>query len=423
MEYKIKKLPKSEVELEVTVSKEELKKHEKRACEDISKEVKIDGFRAGHIPQEILKKHVGEKYIIAKMQELAIQVSYAETVIKEKLNVISRPKIHIEKDDPLTFKAVVAVMPEIEVKDYKSIKIKPQKAEVTQKDIEEAIKDLEKYATTYKEVEREAKKGDRVEVDFEGFDEEGKADESTKSKNHPVVIGENSLIPGFEDELLGLKKGEKKEFDITFPKDYHKESYRNKKLKFKVEVKMVEEPNIPELNEEFIKKMTGKKMLVEEFKKELEKNIKTRKEQEAQKHRENEYLEELLKRTKIELPESLIYEEVHYIIEDIKDDMGKKGIEFKKFLEQAKIDEDKLHEKYRPEAEKRLKIRLVLQYVIKEEKITVSEEKLKAELERVKSFYPPKEHTRIEDDYKKGHLKAQIENRLILKELFGRVLA
>jgi len=423
MEYKIKKLPKSEVELEITVSPEELKKHEIKACEEISKEVKIQGFRSGHIHPEILKQHVGEKFIIARMQELAIQRSYADAVTKEKIEVISRPKIHIEKDNPLTYKATVAVMPEVEIKDYKSIKIKPKDTKVTEKDIEGAITDLKKYATTYKEVDSGAKKGDRAEVDFEGFDENGKADESTKSRNHPVIIGEDSLIPGFEDELIGLKKGDKKEFDITFPKDYHKESYQNKKLKFKVEVKMVEEAVVPELNEEFIEKITGKKMKIEEFKAELEKNIKARKEDEAKHARENEYLEELLEKVKVELPESLVHEEIHYIIDDIKEDMGSKGIEFEKFLEQAKITEDKLHERYKPEAEKRLKIRFSLQQVIKEEKIAVSDEKMAAELKKVKSFYPEKDHAKIDEDFKKGPLKAQIENRLVLRELFERVLA
>ncbi|MFA6991945.1 MAG: trigger factor [Candidatus Gracilibacteria bacterium] len=423
MDYKIKKLPKSEVELEITLSAEDLKKHEAKACEEISKDIKVPGFRPGHIPPEIVRQNIGEKYIIARTQELAIQRAYADVALKEKINVVSRPKVKILKDDPFTFTATVAVMPEIEVPGYKSIKIKAKEVKVTEKDVEEALNDLKKYTTTYKEVDREAKKGDRAEIDFEGTGEDGKPDPNTASKNHPVVLGENTLIPGFEEQVIGLKKGQTKEFEITFPKDYHNEKYRNKKMKFKVEVKMVEEPVAPEVNEEFVEKMTGKKMSVNEFKNELEKNILHRKQDEAKHARENEYIEELIKKAKIELPEALIEEEIDHIIEDVKDDMGTKGMEFSKFLEKAKISEEELRKKYRAEAEKRLRIRMSLQYVIKEENIVVSDEKMKEEFEHVKSFYPEKDHKKIEEDFKKGMLHAQIEGRLIIRELFEKVLA
>ena len=139
-------------------------------------------------------------------------------------------------------------MPELELKDYKSIKVKNEEAKVTKEDMDKVISDIKKQGTTYSDVDRAVKEGDRVEVDFEGFDGD-KAVANTKSENHPVIIGGNSLIPGFEDELIGLKKDEKKEFDITFPKDYHKKDFQNKKMKFKVEIKRVEEPKEGELNE------------------------------------------------------------------------------------------------------------------------------------------------------------------------------
>ena len=278
------------------------------------------------------------------------------------------------------------------------------------------------YGTTYKEVDRAAKKGDRVEVDFEGFDG-GVVVEGTKSSNHPVVLGENSLIPGFEDELVGLKKDEKKEFDITFPKDYGKEDLQGKKLTFKVEIKMVEEADVPELTAELIEKLTGQKKTVEEFKKEVEENVKAKKDQEVKQKQENEYIEELLKRLTVVLPDALIEEEAEYILEEMKEEIGQKGMEFAKFLEQAGTTEDELREKYRPEGERRIKIRLALQHLIKEEDIQVSEEDKKEELERVKSFYPADQHAKIEDEFNKGNLGITIMNRIALKKLFERVLA
>lgn len=423
MDYTVKKLPKSEIEITVAVTSEDLAKHYQKACEDISKEVRVKGFRPGHIPQNVLEQHVDKKHIEEHAKELAMQRTYADIVVKEKLQVISRPKVKVEKEEPFTYIATVAILPEVEVKDHKSIKVDKKEPKVTEKDIEDVINDLKKYNTIYKDVEREAKKGDRVEVDFEGFDDEGKSVPNTKSQNHPVIIGENTLIPGFEDHLIGLKKDGKKEFDITFPKDYGKKDFQNKKLKFKVEVKRVEEAVQPELNEEFAEKMTGKKQSVEDLKKDIEKNIHAKKTQEAKQARENEYLEELLKKTKVEIPDSLIDEEAHYILHEMEDEIAAKGMEFEKFLAQAKTTEEELTKKYRPEAEKRIKIRLALQHVIKEEKIEVTDEDAKIEFEKVKAYYPKKEHYKIENDYKKGELKSQIKSRLTLRKFFEKVLA
>ncbi|MFA6305910.1 MAG: trigger factor [Candidatus Gracilibacteria bacterium] len=423
MDYKIKKLPKSEVEIEITVSQEEIEKYYQKACEELSKEVNIKGFRPGHIPKDVLEANLDKKYIMAHAQERAIQRSYADAVIKEKVQVVSRPKIEIKSETPFSYVAVVAVLPEVEIKDHKSIKVKREKVEVTEKDIEEVIQDLKKYTTTYKDAEEKAKKGDRLEIDFEGFDDEGKLLENTKSSNHPVILGENSLIPGFEDELVGLSKGEKKEFDLKFPKDYPKKDFQGKKVHFKVEVKKIENPIEPEINEEFVEKMTGKKQSVEEFKKEIEKSVKDRKEKEAKQKTENDYLEELLKRTKVEIPASLIEEEVEFMIHDIADDMGSKGIEFDKYLEKAKIKIEDLKEKYASEAEKRVKMRLALQQLIKEENATPSDEEIKAEFEKIKSFYPEKEVAKITEDFEKGELSAQITNRLAIRKLFDKVLS
>ncbi len=422
MDYKIKKLPKSEVEIEITVSAEDIEKYYKKASEELSKEVNVKGFRPGHIPQEVLEANLDKKYIMAHAQEMAIQRSYADAVIKENIQVVARPKIEIKSETPFTYVAVVAVLPEVEISDYKSIKVKREKIEVTEKDVEEVMADLKKYSTTYKDSEEKAKKGDRMEVDFEGFDEEGKLLENTKSSNHPVILGENSLIPGFEDELIGLGKEEKKEFDLTFPKDYPKKDFQGKKVHFKVEVKRIESPIEPEINEEFIEKMTGKKGPVEEFKKEIEKNVKDRKEKEAKQKVENEYLEELLKKTKVEIPAALIEEEIDFMLHDIADDMEQKGIEFEKYLEKANIKIEDLKEKYAPEAEKRVKMRLALQQLIKEENAAPSEEEVKAEFEKVKSFYPEKEVAKIAEDFEKGELRHQIVNRLAIRKLFDKVL-
>lgn len=422
MDYSIKKLPKSQVEITITVPESRMHEFEKKAADDISQDINVKGFRKGHVPPHILEEYVDKKYIIAHTQEIAIQKTYAEVVIKENIQVVSRPSVKIEKEEPLTYAATVAVMPELEIKDGKSIKITKKEAKVSEKELEEVFSDLKKRFTTYKETDRAAKKGDKVEVNFDGFDEKGEAVEGTSSKNHPVIIGGGSMIPGFEENIIGLKKDEEKEFKITFPKDYHKEDFQNKKMKFKIKAVRIEEAQEQELNEELVEKITGKKMKVDEFKKDVEKNVLARKEEETKQARESEYLEELLKKTTVEIPQALIDEEIEFIIDGIKEDIDKRGLEFDEFLKQSKTTIEELHKKYEKEAEKRVKTRLALRKMIEEQEVKITEKDIEDEITKIKSFYPKAEHAKIEEDLKSGDLKGQIANRLTLRKFFDKVL-
>ena len=423
MKYEIKHLPKSLVQITVTLSEEYINSHRHKACEELSQEVKIKGFRTGHIPPHVLENHLGKDIIDAHVKELAVKRSYADAVVKEKVQVVARPEIKVEKEEPFTYTATVAVMPEVKLKDYKSIKIKKEEQKATEKDIEDAIEEMKRYATKYKDVDREAKKGDRVEVDFEGFDKDDKAVPSTKSTNHPVILGEGSLVTGFEDELIGLKKDEKKEFEITFPKDYRKKDFQGKKIKFKVHVKRIEEPIYPEIDETFVERMTGKRSPVNEFKEELKKTIQAQKEAEEKKKQENTYIEDLLKKMEVEIPDSLIEEEAHHILHEMKEEIKMKGWQFEKFLEQTKMKEEDLLTKYRVEAERRLRIRLAIQEVIKLEGIVVTDEEITDELKKIKSLYPKEEDKKIQEEFDKGDLKNTLANRLILNKFFDKVLA
>lgn len=434
MKYEIKKTDKSSVVLTIEVTPEEVKKHKAKAAEEISQDVKVPGFRPGHIPLDVLEKHVDKRYIIARAQELAVQVSYAEAVMKEKLQVVSSPKIKfltdtLKEEDGLKFEAEVAVMPEVKVKDHKKIKVAKEEVKVDKKEIEETVTDLSKYFMTWSDVDRASKKGDRVELDFEGFDD-GKAIPNTASKNHPVVIGDNSLVPGFEENLEGLKKGDKKEFELTFPKEYHKKDFQNKKVLFKVEVKRLEEGKKPEINEEFVEKVTGKKMSVDELKKDIEKNILARKEKDATTMRENKYLEEVLKHTEGILPDAMIEEELNYLIEEISHDLSHQGLTLDKYLEATKMKLEDLRKKYREEAEKRIKIRLALTFLLKEEAVEVSDKEVEEEMKKFGAMHEKHDDSCGPDCDHKGHDHAadherelQIKNRLLLKKLFDKLLA
>jgi len=437
----------------------EMQNHKKKACEDISKDLKIPGFRPGHAPQHIVEQYIDKKHLLAHAYEIAVQYSYAEAVTKEKLQVISHPKIKFISDtteyitegtktdskdstdeakadskasaDKKTFKfeAEVAVLPEIKIKDHKSIKVPKEDVKIEAKEIDETVGEMRKYFTKWHDVDREVKKGDRVEIDFEGFDPKEKDDKgenkpipNTVSKNHPVIVGENTLVPGFEDELVGMKKTDKKEFTLTFPKEYHKKDFQNKKVLFKVEMKRIEEGEVPELNEELVEKVTGKKMTVEEFKKDIEQNIKAQKEEKAKQLREDKYLSELLKHTEMEVPDALIEQETDFIIEDMQHDMAHRGIQFDKFLEQTKLTVEDLRKKYRDEAEKRIKVRMAITHLITEEKITVEDKEVEDEIKKILGFYPPEEQAKIKAEFESKDEKIRLKNKLLLNKFFDAVL-
>lgn len=414
MEHQVKNLPKSEVEITVTLTADELKPFEEKALAEFSKQIKVKGFRPGHVPAEIVKQHLNEEAIKYRAQDLAIQSTYPRAVVESKTPVISRPQVKIESEENgLKYTATAAIMPEVEVKDYKSIKVKLEESKVDKKDVEEVLTDLKRYITTYKDVEREAKKGDRAELAFEGFDLEGNALEGTKSQHHPVILGEGSLIPGFEENVIGLKVGEKKDFEITFPEDYHSKEFASKKVKFNVELQRLEEAHIPELDEEAIEKLTGQKEKPEDFMKKVEQDLLERKKSQARQKQEGEYLEELLKKTKVELPQILIEEEIEHMIAEVRANSDRRGIKWEDFLAQAKTTLEDLRKKYEPEAEKRVKLRLALQHLIEEEKTQPTDEEIKKHLDEELKRNPKADARNLE---------FQLRNRLALRALFKKVL-
>jgi len=421
MEFEIKKLEKSEVEIMVTLTDEDFAKYRDHAIKEIAEEIDVKGFRKGNIPAHIVEQKVGETTIKAHAQEKAIQKTYAEIIVKEKLEVISHPRISIESSEPLKYKAIVAVMPEISIDGYEKISVKVKEAKLTEKEEKEAIESIEKRNTKYTDTDQAAKMGDRAELDFEGFDEDGKSVENTKSSNHPVILGENTLIPGFEEEIVGLKKGEKKEFEIKFPSDYFKKDFQNKKMKFKIEVKKLEKAEIPKLDEEMIEKLIGKKQSIEEFKKELQESLQQNKESENQATAENEYVEQLIKLIKVDLPEIFIDDEINHMIEEMKQKINPSA-KTDEFLEQIGKTFEEYKEKYKKEAKNRVLARLALREAINATETKVSDDEIKAELEKIKSFYPEAQHKKIEEDYKKGSLKSHIASRLTLRKFFDKVI-
>jgi len=412
MDIKVKKLPKAEVEIVVELTEAEFKPHLDKSAEELSKQVKIDGFREGNVPFDVLSKHVGKEMIINNAMDIAIPTVLTEVVKKEKIEIIARPKVEVLSTEPIKIKAVAPVFPEIKVDGYEKVKVKAKDVKVEQKDVDGAIDRVTKQFVEWKEVLREIEKGDKAEIDFEGFDEGGASLEGTQSKNHPLIIGENMMVPGFEDNLIGMKTGEEKDFELKFPKDYHKENFQDKKVKFHVKVVKVEKPEYPEVNEEFIEKITGQKKKVEDFKKDVERDLTEFKKGEERKKLENELLEKFLDVTKTEFSDILIDEEVDHMVREMKHDMQHRGLKFEDYLAHLKKTEDEMREEMKKEATKRITLRFGLHEIMNKEKVEVPEDKVAEQMKQVPNVTPENE----------GQIKGQITNSLKITQLFDKFI-
>lgn len=423
MQIEVKQLPKSELLLIIEVPAETLVKYEDEAARRVSEQVEIPGYRKGQAPKAFVIAQIGADAFFREVLNVALPRTYFEAVKEKNLQVVSRPDIKIISRSPLKYEARVGIMPEIKLKGWEKIKLAAKPTEITEKEIDEVVYEMQKYRAAYKPLEREVKKGDRVEIDFQGFDEGGAALDKTKSTNHPLFVGEGTLVPGFEEELVGMKAGGKKKFPIKFPKDFHHEPLKGKTVHFEVEMKRAQETILPQLNEEFVEKIMGKKATVAAFRDELRIDLKRRKEIEARKLRENELLEKFLKEAKLDVPPVLVEEEVDYMAQDLKREIEGRGLKFETYMEKMQKEKRDIKKEFEPEAEKRVKIRLILNFLFKETKIDVAEEEIAAAAQRLLAATPEAEKARLAEQLKsRGEVYLRLKNNLMLEKLFARFL-
>lgn len=379
--FNIEKLPNSEVKINFSVPAEEFSEFIQEAAKDISKELKIDGFRSGNIPFDIVKKQVGEEVLLKEGAEKAIRKHYVNIVIDNKIEAIGQPQIEFKKiamGNDLEIEAVVAVIPEIEMKKGWEEKVKKinekfnkQKVEIKKEDIDRELTFLANQRAKIITVNREAKKNDQVEIDFEAWKDNAPIEGGT-AKKHQLIIGEGRFIPGFEDQLIGMKAGDKKDFDLAFPKNYHQKDLAGKMTNFKVTLNLVQEREIPEINDEFASGIGSFKSL-----KDLEENLKKGMEEEEkrriQQAQKIEVIEEVVKNVEVELPKILVESEIDRIKIELENDVAKMGLDKNQYFQQLKTSEEKLIEQWRgKEAPNRVKAALIMKKVTADQKLEPS---------------------------------------------------
>jgi trigger factor len=387
----IKKLPKSQIEIQLSVPAQELENFLDMAAEELGKDIKIDGFRPGKAPRNIVEQKLGSEKVLAHGAEKAVKKSYVDSITKNKIEAIGEPKITITKIAPgndLEFKVVVSVMPEITLgnhrKDVKNIK-KEKKVEVSEKEVNAELDNLARSRAKLITVNRGAQIGDRAEIDFEARIE-GKTIEGGVSKNHPLTIGENYFIPGFEDKLVGMNEGEEKTFELPFPSDYHKKELAGKLATFKVKIGLVQQKDVPKIDDEFAKSL-GKFENLEKLKANLREGMKIEKEKKNQEKWRTEAIEEIVKGSQMEIPDILLEGELDKMMVEFEQNIAQMGLAMEAYLTNLKKSKIDLRKDWQEPAAKRVKAALALREIAEAENIKLESKEIEEEMNKVIAYY------------------------------------
>lgn len=386
-------------EIKIEIKGDEWAKKLDDAFKKEVKKVKIDGFRPGKAPRNIYEKKYGKASLVVAAVDDSMNEAYQEALKKFNDMPIVQPTVEIEKadNDGVIYKFTFTTKPEVKINKYTNLGVKKDTVKVTKKDVDNEIENLKKQYADLQVKEGAIENGDTAIIDFEGF-MDGKAFEGGKAENYSLEIGSNSFIPGFEDALIGLKSGDEKDIDLTFPKDYHAEDLKGKKVTFKVKVHEVKTKVYPELDEEFFKDLGLDDVKTKE---DLEKTIKKAMTDQKEYEAENKYVDELfdalLKETKVDIPHELVHEEIDRMVKDYEERLKMQGLTLEQFYKFTNSNEDALKDQMHEEAEKRVKLRFAIDEIINLEKIDATDEEAEKDAEE-----KSKKHGMDKDEYIKA---------------------
>ena len=386
--YNLKKLPKSQVEITVTISFDELKPLIEKATQQLSEQTKIDGFRPGKVPPEMLKKKVGEMKIYEEAAALAVEKSYVEIATKEKLEPLGSPKVDFEKlapDNDFIYKATVNLIPEVKIGDYKSVKIKEKEIVIKDEDTNKIIEEVRNQKATEVLENKAVAKGDRVEIDFDIFRDNVPIDGGAQKK-YPLVVGSGQFIPGFEEQLIGLKTNEEKEFEINFPEKYHNAMLAGKPAKFKVKVLAVYKRTLQELNDDFAMGLGIVSM--DKLKEQIRHNVEHEEHHKEEERVEIEMLEKLIDKSQFgDLPDVLINAETNKMLQELESNISRQGLKFEDYLKHLNKTAEQMKLEFVPQAIKRVKGALLTRTFFLAEKMEIPESEVEREIEAAGKMY------------------------------------
>ena len=370
-----------------------------KAYEKVSKSAKVDGFRPGKAPRDMYEKKYGKQDIMMEAADMAIKHEYERLLTDEKITPVIEPKVNLVKcdEEELEVKFEFVVEPKIELGKYTNLGIKMDKVKVTKEEVENRIKSL---LDEYAEIEVKdgsVEDGDIAVIDFTGF-KDGVEFEGGKGENYSLTIGSKSFIPGFEDAIIGMKKGEEKDIDLTFPEDYMAEELKGKAVVFKVKVNEIKTRVVPKIDKEFFEDLgmegvTTKEELEHEIKHELE----HQKEHEAEHVYEEKCLDKAAENMKCDICEELVMDEVEHMYKEFIERMQMQGISEEMYFQYTKAKKEDITDQMKPEALKRIKYRYLLKEIIKVEKIKVTDKEAKDRVKEMAKIYQVSEEVILKE--------------------------
>ena len=398
-------------EIKVVIEKEKKKKKVDKAFEKLQKNAKVDGFRKGKVPRNVFEKKNGKETIWYEAINDALDEKYLNILQEKKLIPIIRPNIEVVSvdDNKAEIKFIITTKPEVKISKYKDLGVKKGSVKVTEKEINEEIENLRQRYADMTVKKGKIEKGDTAIIDFEGFIDDT-AFEGGKGENYSLTIGSNTFIPGFEDQLIGLKENDTKDVKVKFPEDYHSEDLKGKDAVFKVKVHEVKTKKLPELDKDFFLDLEMENVTtLEELKEKIKEEIKHHKTHEVENKYIDDILEEVSKNTEVEIPNELIEEEIDRMLEEYANNLRMQGIDLDTYYKFTNSNESMLREQMRNEADKRVKYRLMLEEIVKLEKIKVTDEEIDKELNEMAKQYNMSEEEVLKHMGSKDVLKYEIE--------------
>ena len=383
MNSSLKKISSNRYELTVDLGREELSDYIKKAEKAITDEVRVDGFRKGKAPKDLIRKEVGDQYILEQALDIAVQDSLAKTLNEKKLEVLEVSGLNVKENSAskLLYMVQVVTFPEIELPKISGIKVKTRKINVEPKEVMDALDFLRTSRAKLISKEGVAEKGDRVEIDFE-VTSDGLPVEDGVSKSHPLIIGDNKFIPGFEEQLVGMKKDENKKFSLNAPTDYFHKSVAGKKLDFSVKVITVQTVDKQNLNDDFAKSL-GRFQKLEELEDNIRNGILEEKKMKEKQRLRLEILARIFEKSKINLPREMVDGKVNEMIIGFDNELHTKGMELSFYLAHLGKNENDLRKDWRPEAERQVGYALILRKIAKVNSLAPSKEEIEEEANRV----------------------------------------